>query len=93
MLGYRLLFPDTLLVSIGKSPLAHPSEQRYSKKSTRRDIFSSCLGSAPQKKLGEATKRPAFFSGNFGIISVLAVISLEGFRSSGDRIHLNWPLL
>jgi hypothetical protein len=32
-------------------------------------------------------------SGNFGIISVLAVISLGGFRSSRGRISLNWPLL
>jgi hypothetical protein len=35
----------------------------------------------------------AFFSRNFGIISVLAFMSLGGFRSSRSRIRLNWPLL
>jgi hypothetical protein len=42
---------------------------------------------------GRQRSGAAFFSGNFGIISVLAVIILGGFRSSRSRIRLNWPLL
>jgi hypothetical protein len=42
---------------------------------------------------GRRRSGAAFFSGNFGIISVLAVVSLGGFKSSRGRICLNWPFL
>jgi hypothetical protein len=42
---------------------------------------------------GRRRSGAAFFSVNFGIISVLAIVSLGGFRSSRGRIRLNWPLL
>jgi hypothetical protein len=42
---------------------------------------------------GRRQSGAAFFSGNFGIISILAVVCLGGSRSSKGRIRLNWPLL
>jgi hypothetical protein len=42
---------------------------------------------------GRRRSGAAFFSRNFGIISVLAFVGLVGFRSNRNRIHLNGPLL
>jgi hypothetical protein len=42
---------------------------------------------------GRRRSGAALFSRNFGIISVLAIVSLGGFRSSRSRISLNRPFL
>jgi hypothetical protein len=42
---------------------------------------------------GRRHSRFALFSRFFGIISVLALVSLGGFRTSRSRISLDWPFL
>jgi hypothetical protein len=42
---------------------------------------------------GRRRSGAALFSRNFGINSVLAIISLRGFKSSRSRISLNKPFL
>jgi hypothetical protein len=52
--------------------VAHLLEQRYSKKAVRRDASFSYPGLALQNEQQRRRSGAAFFSGNFGIISVLA---------------------